>query len=571
MPALFVFLLKVNIALLLFCAGYYAVLKHLTFYTLNRIYLVGAILFASVYPLINLDDFARQHQHLTQPVQVVLELEAPAQSLVKPLARPDYWQWLTLVFWMGAALVALRLLIQLYSLMRLYRDSKPENIQGYDVRVVSGDAGPFSFWKSIYVNPAKHNATDLQAILQHEQVHVNQWHTLDILLAELSTVFYWFNPGVWLMKKAVRENIEFITDRKILNNGIDSKQYQYSLVNVCFAATPNNVVNHFNLSTIKKRIIMMNAKRSSKFNLTRYAFLMPAVIALLLVFSVSKAAFVTSANKVIHKMAGAIRVIETPATPLNKAVLLQPAPLVKHLNTTFYAADTTKAKKTADAKTDTTFTGKFQNFFGKTPIYLLDGKVVSKDELNKLNPDEIATINVGKSNDSDVGVVNVTTKAYSSKSRNIDAIRVNGNDLHFGTSRLTYILRDSIKPGIHPDTIYSLGVTGAGQVSVSGKGLNKVMGVYTPAKPGVVSNLSAITVNGKPWTTYDFANYSTDISHLTNKLIIIDGKEATEKQAKKLSLFDIDRIAVKNDAETKSLYGDRAKNGIVFIVTKKTK
>jgi bla regulator protein BlaR1 len=71
----------------------------------------------------------------------------------------------------------------------------------------------------------------------HEQVHVNQWHTIDILLAELSSIFYWFNPGIWLMKKAVRENIEFITDRKILNKGIDSKTYQYSLVSVSFNNT----------------------------------------------------------------------------------------------------------------------------------------------------------------------------------------------------------------------------------------------------------------------------------------------------------------------------------------------
>ncbi|MGZ3836490.1 MAG: hypothetical protein ACXVB0_23445, partial [Mucilaginibacter sp.] len=65
MPALFTFLFKVNIALVLFCLGYYAVLRHLTFYTLNRIYLVVAILFASVYPLININSFVQNHQQFT--------------------------------------------------------------------------------------------------------------------------------------------------------------------------------------------------------------------------------------------------------------------------------------------------------------------------------------------------------------------------------------------------------------------------------------------------------------------------------------------------------------------------
>src|SRR5476651_882978 len=121
MPALFLFLFKVNIALVLFCLGYYAVLRHLTFYTLNRVYLVAAILFATVYPQINLDSFAQQHQQIAKPVQVVLSLEAPAATLIQPIAKPDNWYWVEAVFWIGAALLAIRLLMQLYSLYKLYR------------------------------------------------------------------------------------------------------------------------------------------------------------------------------------------------------------------------------------------------------------------------------------------------------------------------------------------------------------------------------------------------------------------------------------------------------------------
>lgn len=293
MPALFVFLLKVNVALLLFCAGYYLVLRHLTFYTLNRFYLLTAILFASIYPRINLNDFVQQHQALARPVQrVVINWQAPAQALVKQVDNPNYWFYVEVIFWVGAAFLAVRLFIQLFSLYRLYKSSQPATIGNHQVRVMDQDIAPFSFWQSIFVNPANHEPTDLKAILLHEQVHVNQWHTADILLAEFSSIFYWFNPGIWLMKKAIRENIEFITDQKILKKGIDSKTYQYSLVSVSFNNTQPGIVNHFNLSTIKKRIIMMNAKRSSKINLTRYAFLVPAVVALLLVFSISKADFV---------------------------------------------------------------------------------------------------------------------------------------------------------------------------------------------------------------------------------------------------------------------------------------
>src|ERR1700753_2821248 len=115
------------------------------------------------------------------------------------------------------------------------------------------------------------------------------------------------------MKKAVRENIEFITDRKILRNGTDSKQYQYSLVNVSFAAAPQGIVNHFNISTIKKRIIMMNAKKSSSLNLTRYAFLVPAVIVLLLIFTVSRAALAKKhITKFDDKKSFVLKIAEAP-------------------------------------------------------------------------------------------------------------------------------------------------------------------------------------------------------------------------------------------------------------------
>src|ERR1700733_9532957 len=111
MPALFLFLFKVNIALVLFCLGYYLVLRHLTFYTLNRIYLVTAILFSTLYPKINLSDFLQRHQQLTKPVQtVILNWKAPAENFVKPLYQPNYWQWVEVVFWAGVLFFTVRLI-----------------------------------------------------------------------------------------------------------------------------------------------------------------------------------------------------------------------------------------------------------------------------------------------------------------------------------------------------------------------------------------------------------------------------------------------------------------------------
>ncbi|MBS1524600.1 MAG: hypothetical protein JST19_03060 [Bacteroidetes bacterium] len=395
MPALFTLLFKINIALVLFCLGYYLVLRHLTFYTLNRVYLVTAILFSSIYPWINITGFLQRHQQLVVPMQnVILQWRLPAENLVKPLARPNYWQWAEAVFWLGVTLFALRLAMQLLSLYKLYRNSSPGTLNQHNVRIVNGNISPFSFWRSIYINPHKLPADDLQKVLEHEQIHVNEWHTLDILLAELSTIFYWFNPGIWLMKKAVRENIEFITDRKILQKGADSKQYQYSLLSVSMSGTPNNLVNNFNMSTIKKRIIMMNTKRSSHLNLTRYLFVAPAVIALLLIFSISKADIAKKGLHTLHKLTAAIADITIVSHGKPAALTAQKiktAALVLKAKISPVSPDTIYHGKSKDGKRNMMVTS---DQSVDSVIYVINGAKTGRNDLLALNPAKIYSLDM---------------------------------------------------------------------------------------------------------------------------------------------------------------------------------
>lgn len=443
MPGLFVFLLKVNIALLLFCAGYYLVLRHLTFYTLNRIYLVAAILFASIYPQINLSDFLQHHQQIAKPVEAVaINWQQPATILVKPLTTPAYWNWIELAFWAGVILLALRLAMQLYSLSKLYRNSTAAHIQNHDVRLINTDSGPFSFWKSIYVNPANVKPADLKSILMHEQVHVNEWHTIDILIAELSTIFYWFNPGVWLMKKAIRENIEFITDRKIIKNGANTKQYQYSLISVSYAASPNTIFNHFNMSAIKKRIIMMNAERSSKFMLSRYIFLVPVVVAMLLVFSISKAAFIKKETPVKHSAAIAsslpVARIEKPIKKHSSFV----GPVKKAIRADINViADTQSTSNTITAREIIKLTNQSslpnvsvsknvainisQNGEPAKPLlYIIDGNISKDYDQSKLDASVISSVDIRETADKKA-IVYIKTKNWASTTP-ISSIKING-------------------------------------------------------------------------------------------------------------------------------------------------
>ena len=624
MPATFVFLLKVNIALLLFCAGYYLVLRPLTFYTLNRIYLLAAILFASIYPQINFSAFVQRHEELAKPMeQIAINWQSSAQLVSQPVETFDYWYWLSVIFWTGAGLLFIRLAMQLLSLLRLYKNSKPQYIGDHLVRVMDKDAAPFSFWRSIYVNPAKHEPADLKSILLHEQVHVNQWHTADILLAELSSIFYWFNPGIWLIKRAVRENIEFITDRKILKNGIDSKAYQYSLVNVSFNNNQPGIVNHFNISTIKKRIIMMNAKRSSKLNLTRYAFVVPAVMALLLVFSISKADF---AKPVRITLAAAVQplariininpeeVVKQDAKPakaskpVSKArtfkaaipafpvvlpkVALSPlvavAPLAIQLDTN------KKYRITGDQKKDSLIlmvngaisTGKNLDATKIDNVYILTGDrvrkfakieddkpvkvvyVITKDAPNKeeLEKEVAKTRGISKivtTNasgdvllDDDNNNVNVNTLTIVPDNKNVDVKKLKNVVVVKGLSRSTSASTSSTVTvnGVKAKPVaLSYSITSDDNAAVAAGGDVVVTGY------GKKTNVKALKMNG--------------VSVMTNgdkePFIVIDGKTSTIDAFKKLDVKIVESISILQGDDATKKYGDKAKDGVVLVTTRK--
>ena len=617
MPALFLFLFKVNIALVLFCLGYYLVLRHLTFYTLNRIYLVAAILFSSLYPNINLSDFAQRHQ-LTQPVQtVIMNWKTPAENFVKPLYQPNYWQWVEVVFWSGVLLFAVRLIMQLFSLYKLYRQSKPGEVHDYPVRLIKDDISPFSFWRSIYINPSKLSPSELKSVLEHEQVHVSEWHTLDILLAELSTIFYWFNPGVWLMKKAVRENIEFITDRKILQKGMDSKEYQYSLVSVGLAATSNKIVNHFNMSTIKKRIIMMNTKRSAGYNLTRYVFLVPVVVTLLLIFSLSKAEVTKKGMHTFNSI----------ATVISHAHLLYNGkPQVTALKVTEKAV----AKKSVINNADTIYDGKAKNgkksfmvltnVSGDSVNYVINGVKATKAEVKAIDPIHINSIELltAKSAkqfypelDNDQQVMFVTTDdSEAGKKLNEKIDKAMGDGVIANARNISITGSPDIAPPPQPGAVMTYSISSSSDdVSTDAEGSTNISTVivadvkpkvntktsttvkklvYVNAMPKAELTVSSdvapevITVDGidkvivpdgKPRKIF-VRGFKTNNDQLTidgegQPLFIIDGKEASS--LKNVSPADIKSITILKDGTAEKKYGEKGKNGVVEIYTKKEK
>ena len=551
MPALFVFLFKVNIALILFCLGYYLVLRRLTFYTLNRMYLCIAIIFSTIYPLIKLDSFVQKHNI---PVQrVIVDWKIPAENFVSPLVRQaPYWQWATLLFWIGATVFASRLLMQLLSLYKLHNNSNPDNIQNHKVRIVKANISPFSFWQCVYINPDNLAPDDLKSVLQHEQVHVQEWHTLDILLAEISAIFYWFNPGIWLIKRAVRENIEFITDSKILRNGMDSKAYQYCLLNISLSATPAaGITNNFNFSTLKKRITMMNAKRSSTVNLTRYAFLVPAVLIGLLTIGLSKA-------ELVKKSRVAYKTITVSVNNLAKITALKSAAhIIKPVIT--LPVDTVKKPK--------------EKVMTISSLAIVDGDTIKKANFrieNDVNDSLNFFINERK----------VTKADFLNLSRNnIASVTVETNAAN--SQKSLYIVTKDNHDLLLTSTIHGYFTAKALNTNTPlRKNGDSTLLTPPPINASLINKNASNTHNETlikgstiPFeqTQNQAVNDTTKTDALTGVLIVIDGKEATRNDLINVLKVPSFETLLFNGPDKAMIdkYGDKAKKGVLMVTTKK--
>ncbi|MGB4400388.1 MAG: M56 family metallopeptidase [Daejeonella sp.] len=393
MPEIILYLLKVNLALVLFYAGYHFILQRYTFHSINRFYLLLSIVYSALYPLINLTDILNRNEDLKETIVMI----APnwQGSVVAEDNAAFYWQVALIIFWTGVAIMTIRLFIQLASLLILHAQSSAITKGDIKYRKISKAVNPFSFWRTIYLNPECHEAGELQSILEHELVHVKQLHTFDVMLAEISTILYWFNPGAWLMKKAIKANLEFITDQEVIRSGIDSKEYQYTLLKT--HALPQNQmpVNNFHFLTIKKRIAMINKKPSNKINLSNYFLLLPAIMLLVLLAGVSKADFTRK---------GVVDAITNmPVLPLDRVFTdnteANQVEVKKESITTDQPDPIEDKKPTLQTSPQDTIKNGTVKISGineqAPPLYIVDGKEMPA-RWKDLEPNTIATVDVYK-------------------------------------------------------------------------------------------------------------------------------------------------------------------------------
>jgi hypothetical protein len=189
---------------------------------------------------------------------------------------PRVIKWLFYIYWIGVAAFGLNLLLQLVVLL-FQAYTKPVIRDGkFRIIELTGDKAPCSFGNNIFINPEKYDWDTYSQILLHEKIHIRQGHSFDILIAELVLVLQWFNPFAWLYRTEVENNLEFLTDDAVLEHKeIERSSYQMSLLKVSAPHLSLGITTNYNQSLLKRRILMMNSKRSNIHIMWKYFFLVP--------------------------------------------------------------------------------------------------------------------------------------------------------------------------------------------------------------------------------------------------------------------------------------------------------
>jgi TonB family protein len=265
------YLLQVNIYLIVFYGFYKLLLDKETYFILNRLYLIAAGVLSLTIPFLKFDWFAQQP--ISEPLfvgvdqfnQLMTNMNV-VSNVSDQLTTGDF---VVLIYLAGVLFCSLRLIYQLVSIKRFLKNG------------TLGTA--FSFFRKKHVDQALPQA---QTINKHEEIHMNQLHSLDVLFFELLGIITWFNPVIYLYKNTAKNIHEYLADEEAAKFQGDKKEYALLLLSSAFGVPSNSLTNNFHKkSLIKKRIFMLHKERSRKTAILKYGLFVPLFGIMLLLSS----------------------------------------------------------------------------------------------------------------------------------------------------------------------------------------------------------------------------------------------------------------------------------------------
>ena len=271
---------KAALALGAFYLAYLALFQHQKHFLFNRIYLPVSFLVSFLIPLIT---FTRVNYIRPLPVASTQSFAyLPEAALAnEPQFTFEWYHYLLAIYTFGIVVFLLNLLIGHLKAINIIRFSRLKELFGAQVNLTKKDVHPFSFFSRIVLSEKMLKNPNLKMIVDHEMIHVREHHTLDILFAELLFLFQWFNPFAWLIRDAMRNNLEYLTDHQVAQNH-NAEAYQLAMVGLAHKKGVAPFLTALNGSQLKNRIIMMKKKTENRYGLLKQLVVLPLLAILIM-------------------------------------------------------------------------------------------------------------------------------------------------------------------------------------------------------------------------------------------------------------------------------------------------
>jgi len=276
------YLLEANLYLGVFYLCYCLFLNKETYYTLNRIYLILTCIISFIIPIVQLG-ILKPAEPVVQSVIVITTPNILKGTISNHIITAGtHFKWadaIVFIYLMGAITLIVIFIIKLYQLAKLI-NSKPAIIHDrYKLICINESNSAFSFFNYLFIGT---NTQGTETIIRHELVHIRQKHSIDIILLEIVKIINWFNPLVYLLQNSLKNLHEYIADKKAASSETDVLSYSSFLVSNAYGVGGFSITHSFfNHNLLKKRIIMLNQKRSGSLARLKYLVAFPLCVAML--------------------------------------------------------------------------------------------------------------------------------------------------------------------------------------------------------------------------------------------------------------------------------------------------
>ncbi len=286
-----------------FIGFYHFILQREKMFRFNRFYLLATLVLSFTIPFMELGIrefytpdfqefiplFQQSPIHETPENSMVNLASVPIETVVETPKTIPTFSWIEILGAIGLLIsltFLVRFVVNLWKINRLANQNEKVQKAGFTLVKINQNVSPFSFFHYLFVSKQEVENEKIQSeIFYHEFAHIKQKHSWDVIFVEFLMIFFWFNPFLFIYRKSIRTNHEFLADEEVLNHHFDTTAYQHLLLEKIPVRNQTSLSSSFNYLVTKKRLIMMTKQSSKVKTIALKFFSIPLLVAVMLVFS----------------------------------------------------------------------------------------------------------------------------------------------------------------------------------------------------------------------------------------------------------------------------------------------